>query len=199
MVSPEIYFYNLHRALRANHIRGYAIDKKCNGKTCIYMNNGKWIVAEIKEGKTIEAVEYNNECLWGACEDIITRLAKDKEQREKVWMDWASPTGWAEKMDEPLALHIISKEERNGGAYSIVKEVIDAIDVYGLLKNGAPKDEFETETELIVHEMKNNSSVEEIATIISDVMNERFGLETDYKSFLEAAKKIQNRMSDLSP
>ena len=97
-------------------------------------------------------------------------------------------------MAEPLVFRIVSKGDREGLVYSVVKEVIDEIDIYGLIKHGAPQDEFETEAEKISQRIKDNSSVEEIATIISDVMNESFGFETDYKSFLEAAETIHKKL-----
>ena len=87
MVPSKVYFHYLRRALLANHVHGYAIDKKRNGKICFYMENGKWIVAEVKKNVLIDATEYDEDCLWGACEDIITRLAKNDEQREKIWME----------------------------------------------------------------------------------------------------------------
>ena len=111
MVSAKVYFYYLKRAFKANHIHGYSINRKCNRKTCIYKEKGKWIVAEIKGDETHDLIEYDEDCLWQACEDIIGRLSKNENKRKKTWMAWASPTNWAEKMDEPLVGIPISQEE----------------------------------------------------------------------------------------
>lgn len=55
--------------------------------------------------------EYDIRALWTACEDIIARLAKSEERRKSIWMDWASPTNWAEKMDIPPSVVPISLDE----------------------------------------------------------------------------------------
>ena len=110
MVSPEEYFYYLRKAFKKNHVHGYMIDCKANRKTCIYSENGKWVVSEIRSGVAMSPKEYDFDDLWHACEDIIARLSRDEEHRKKTWMDWASPTNWAEKMDVPIAIRKLSPE-----------------------------------------------------------------------------------------
>ncbi len=75
-----------------------------------------------------------------------------------------------------------------------VKEVIDGIDAYDLLKHGAPDDEFETEKEMILQRINSQSSIEKIASVISDVMNESFGFETDHKRYVKEAEQIYWKM-----
>ena len=75
---------------------------------------------------------------------------------------------------------------------------MDTIDIYGLLEHGAPIDEFETEAWEISKEISKKSSVEEIAKIISDVINKEFSLGTDYKRFLQNAEKIYKRLQGKS-
>ena len=111
MVPPKEYFYYLKKALKKNHVHGYMIDRKANRKTCIYSENGKWVVSEIRRGVAVSPREYDLDDLWHACEDIIARLSRDEEHCKKTWMDWASPTNWAEKMDEPIAIRKLSPEE----------------------------------------------------------------------------------------
>lgn len=53
MVSPEEYFYYLRKAFKNNHIHGYMIDCKANRKSCIYSENGKWVVSEIRRGVAV--------------------------------------------------------------------------------------------------------------------------------------------------
>jgi hypothetical protein len=74
--------------------------------------------------------------------------------------------------------------------YVIVKSAIDKIDVYGLLEHGAPNDEFETEAREVAKHISMESSVEEIAKTISDVINIGFSLETDFSRFLKEAEII---------
>ena len=111
MVSSEEYFYYLRKAFKKNHIHGYMIDCKANRKTCIYSENRKWVVSEIRSGVAVSPKEYDLDDLWHACEDIIARLSRDEEHRKKTWMDWASPTNWAERMDEPIAIRKLTQEE----------------------------------------------------------------------------------------
>ena len=109
MVEPREYFFYLKRAFKKNHVHGYMIDKKASGKTCIFMEDGKWNVALIKNKIPIDQKVYDADELWTACEDIIARLARNEKHRKEIWMDWASPTNWAEKMDVPITFKIISK------------------------------------------------------------------------------------------
>ena len=55
--------------------------------------------------------EYDLDDIWHACEDIIARLSRDEEHRKKVWMDWASPSNWAEKMDVEIVPIPMTLEE----------------------------------------------------------------------------------------
>ncbi len=111
MVSPKDYFYNLKKAFKKNHVHGYMINRKANRKTCIYLENGKWVVSEIQHGRAILPAEYDSDDLWHACEDIIARLSRDEEHRKAIWMEWATPLDWAEKMEEPLSIRVISRPE----------------------------------------------------------------------------------------
>ena len=113
MVSSKVYFYYLKTAFKKNHVHGYMIGRKANRKTCIYSEEGKWIVSEVRRGVAVSPAEYNLDNIWHACEDIIARLARDEKHRKKIWMDWASPSNWAEKMDEPISIRVISQEEAN--------------------------------------------------------------------------------------
>ncbi len=111
MVTPAEYFYYLKRALRGFHIHGYRIDLKKDRKTCIYSEHGKWVVARVEKGEAVDPSEYEPDDIWHACEDLINRLVEDEEQRKKVWMAWASPTNWAEKMAEPLKAFPVQKKD----------------------------------------------------------------------------------------
>ncbi len=111
MVAPEEYFYYLRRSFKKHHIHGYMINRKANRKTCIYSENGKWVVSEMRRGVAVSPREYDSDDLWHACEDIIERLSRDEEHRKKTWMDWASPTNWAEKMDIPPSAIPLSEDE----------------------------------------------------------------------------------------
>ncbi len=111
MVSPKEYFYYLKKAFKKNHVHGYMIDRKANRKTCLYSENGKWVVSEVRRGAAVSPKEYDLDDIWHACEDIIARLSRDEEHRKKVWMDWASPSNWAEKMDVEIVPIPMTLEE----------------------------------------------------------------------------------------
>ena len=102
MVPPEEYFYYLRRSFRTYRIKGYTVGKKRSGKTCMYEDNGKWVVAFVENGVAVDPKRFPIDHIWPACEEMINRLVPDKALREKVWMGWASPSNWAEKMAEPL-------------------------------------------------------------------------------------------------
>lgn len=101
MVPPEEYFYYLRRSFRSNRVKGYCIGKKRRGKVCLYEEDGEWVVAYIRKGVAEDPKRFPADGIWRACEEIINRLVQD-DRHDKVWMDWASPSNWAEKMDEPL-------------------------------------------------------------------------------------------------
>ncbi len=111
MVEPEIFFHYLRRSFLKHVVIGYGINKKVNNRTCIYMEDGKWVVARIKKGSAIDEKRYDIDDIWSACEDMIKRLSRSVNHHKKVWMDWASPSNWAEKMDEPLKIRIISSPD----------------------------------------------------------------------------------------
>lgn len=102
MVASKEYFFYLKQAFKKNHVHGYMIGRKANRKICIYPENDKWIVSEIRRGEEISPAEYDYDAIWLACEDIIARLSKNEKHRKKIWMDWASHSNWAEKMSQDL-------------------------------------------------------------------------------------------------
>lgn len=74
--------------------------------------------------------------------------------------------------------------------YQIVKQAIDELDFYGLLKQGAPKEEFEDEALLISERLTGNDSIENIASIIADVFNEAFNEHRHASEYTPTAEKI---------
>ena len=74
--------------------------------------------------------------------------------------------------------------------YQIVKQAIDELDFYGLLKQGAPKEEFEDEALLISERLTGNDSIENIASIIADVFNEAFNEHRYASEYTPTAEKI---------
>ena len=112
MVSAEEYFFYLRFSFIKHGIWGCRINKKVNNHNCIYMEDGQWVVSYVRRGENINPTRYDVDYLWYACEDFINRACKDEEKRKKVWMDWASPTNWAEKMDDvPLAIKVEKGED----------------------------------------------------------------------------------------
>jgi len=193
MLSAKVYFYYLRKAFKSHRVSGYCVGQKRNGKTCIFDENGKLVVAEVKEKILYNPKEYDYECIWLACEDIIARMARDEEHRQKIWMSWASPSNWEEKMDEEIKVRrIVSKD-----VLDAVKSILGEIDMYGLIKHGAPDDEFDTEAEMIAEQIKAGTSIEEISGIIADVINKMFGVNIGRLKYLKEAKKIYEVMHKL--
>lgn len=58
--------------------------------------------------------------------------------------------------------------------FSVVKVVIDRWDSYGLLKGGAPEDEFRNEIALVVAKIKTIRTENDAARILSEVFSEAF-------------------------
>ncbi len=85
-------------------------------------------------------------------------------------------------------------EEMND-LYPIVKKYIDKYDYYGLLADGAPRDEFETEAEMISRQIDQDSSVEEIASVMAAVMESTFFNKEKPESFMETAELIHDEIS----
>lgn len=52
MVPAKVYFDYLRNAFKSHRVRGYCVGQKRNGKTCIFDENGKLVVAEVK-GKVL--------------------------------------------------------------------------------------------------------------------------------------------------
>lgn len=79
--------------------------------------------------------------------------------------------------------------------YSLVKKYIDEYDFEDLLAIGAPNDEYDSESREIASLIIEESTTDEIAEIISDVMKKSFGelIKVDVsksESFMEIAGKI---------
>ncbi len=103
MVSTDIYIHYLKEALRFSQAFGYKIGRKANGKTCMYTENGKWIVADVKKGMLNFPQVYKQDDIWNACEDMIKRVTHGEEDFKRTWDYWASAANWAERMHEDMA------------------------------------------------------------------------------------------------
>ena len=84
--------------------------------------------------------------------------------------------------------------------YSIVKKYIDEYDFDDLLGIGAPPDEYDWESQKISTLITNESSIDEIASVIASVMKASLGhlMKVDVnkaESFMEIAEKIKNNLS----
>ena len=77
-----------------------------------------------------------------------------------------------------------------------VKKQVDAIDVYGLLAAGAPRDEFDIESEMITARLKNGMSANSIAEIIAEVMNKQFDKNFSAEEFLSYAEQLERVLNN---
>lgn len=73
--------------------------------------------------------------------------------------------------------------------FGIVKKAIDELNPYGLLPE-APNDEFDSESRRIAEKINKNSTVEEIAEIISEVLSKAFDANFRAKNCMPTAEKI---------
>lgn len=79
--------------------------------------------------------------------------------------------------------------------FNIIKKVIDKRDPYGLLATHAPPDEYDSESQQIASLTNENSSIDEIATIISDVFTHSFDEDFPKGMFIEPAQEIKAAIS----
>lgn len=80
--------------------------------------------------------------------------------------------------------------------YQIVKKAIDELDMYGLLEQGAPEDEFENEALRISERITENDSVQQIASVIAEVFNRAFDEHHDASAFLATAGRISQLLAE---
>lgn len=78
--------------------------------------------------------------------------------------------------------------------YRVVKKYINQMDYYGLLAGGAPDNEFDIESKEISRRIGSDKSTNDIAKIIADVFNFRFGEKDDAEVFLSVSEKIKNEL-----
>ena len=78
--------------------------------------------------------------------------------------------------------------------FKIVKEAIDELNPFGLLPE-APNDEFDSESRKIAAQINDNSTIEEIAEIISKVLSKAFDEKFEIEACKVTAGKIHKSMS----
>lgn len=74
--------------------------------------------------------------------------------------------------------------------YLIVKKHVDEMDHYSLLLNGAPDDEFDSESWEISDKISCGQNEEDITGIIADVFNRTFQQENTAGCFMDCTRKI---------
>ena len=80
------------------------------------------------------------------------------------------------------------------GNFKIVKKYVDEYDYYGLLRDGAPDDEFVSEALRISDRISEDSTIEQIAAIIADVFHLAFGNEEHPEHYLPVADQIWSEL-----
>lgn len=78
--------------------------------------------------------------------------------------------------------------------FKIVKKYIDDYDYYGLLRDGAPDDEFVSESLRISDRISEDSSIEQIAATIADVFHIAFGNDEEPNHYIPVAQKIWSEL-----
>ena len=80
--------------------------------------------------------------------------------------------------------------------FEVIKKYIDEFDYYGLLKGGAPYDEFDNYSRKLAENIKEDDNVEAIAMLIAKTMDKAFGEEIISEKFLETAQKIKRAICE---
>ncbi|MCR5602623.1 MAG: hypothetical protein K6G27_02840 [Lachnospiraceae bacterium] len=93
-----------------------------------------------------------------------------------------------------------SEKIKNMDIFHIVKKYMDEYDFYGLLKGGAPRDEYDSESESIASQIKTGSTEKEIENVISTVMEKSFAVSVDNlppqspKNYRDISERIKDEM-----
>lgn len=82
--------------------------------------------------------------------------------------------------------------------FLIVKKYIDKMDYYSLLSQGAPYNEFDSESKKISKLIASNQSEFQIAEIISKIFNDSFSSSDSPDAFINIAKKIKQELESLN-
>jgi valyl-tRNA synthetase len=160
--------------------------------------------------------------LGASCDWDRTAFTMDKTRSEsvlKVFCDLYEKgliyrgvrmVNWDPKALTALSDEEVNYKEQNGKLYylkykvvipkseifEIVKKVIDEWDVYSLLSGGAPKNEFDVESKDISNKISIESSVQDIANIISRFFTDAFENEHfTVENCFEAASKIKTNFA----
>ena len=79
-----------------------------------------------------------------------------------------------------------------------VKEIVNKIDPIGLLKQGAPSDEYESEIQLIVKGLRACSNIEDIQNLTYNIFKDSFGQDMagNISIYYEIAKNIFDKIKN---
>ena len=75
--------------------------------------------------------------------------------------------------------------------FDIVKKIIDNHDPYKLLARGAPKDEYNSESDMIASLINNDDDINKIVAIISAVFSHSFGCDFPKEISIKMANEIK--------
>lgn len=78
--------------------------------------------------------------------------------------------------------------------FEIVKKHIDKADFMGFLEMGAPSDEYNIESKMIISKISAQSNANDIASIIAEVFYEMFGKRENARFYLPVAQSIYDDM-----
>lgn len=82
--------------------------------------------------------------------------------------------------------------------FEVVKKYIDEYDYYSLLTCGAPNDEFDGYSLKIAEVITENNTVEDIAMLIAEIIDNAFDEEVKPEKFLKISKKIKNALNEVN-
>lgn len=190
---PELYVFN-KKSYSA--VRLCSCEFEYGGKQYYYQTEDKTIhigdmvivpVGKSNEHKKVRVV--NIESLDEA--DLPFELERIKTIICKIEPD---PPG-SELLDLPNFNEKFSDDAlgRAPSVFEIVKSAIDSADCMGLLKIGAPQDEYDGESRSIASKIKPQQDIYQIASVIAQEMSDSFSEAFGIDGFLETAAQIKKK------
>mgnify|MGYP004682378011 FL=1 len=190
---PELYVFN-EKSYSA--VRLCSCEFEYGGKQYYYQTEDKTIhigdtvivpVGKSNEQKKVRVV--NIESLDEA--DLPFELERIKTIIRKIESD---PSG-SDLLNLPKLNKEFSDEAlgRAPSVFEIVKSAIDSADCMGLLKIGAPQDEYDGESRSIASKIKPQQDIYQIASVIAQEMSDSFSEPFGINGFLETAAQIKKK------
>lgn len=91
----------------------------------------------------------------------------------------------------------MNEKQKARATLKVVRDVINKLDVYSLLSEGSPYDEYESEITSISSKINKCESGMDVARAISDVLNRSFSETQEPETYEKEGFRIYNALVDL--